>query len=181
MTKHFGFKLIFSSLLLFAAFYTHAQTAISGRELLAKEPNFLKSRLKSSDSLYLQDINTIKKFIELDSIDLEILKPQILYSILSESKIDSTVTYKTLVDAVQSFKQHIGYSEFRKGILLYKQLATMKVNPDNWQNDQALFKRLGFTEADLEDFLLFISKPENKALNYKEAYLAYMREIDSLQ
>lgn len=181
MINNLGFKLIFTSILLITASTVHAQTSVSNHELLAKEPNFLKSRLKSTNSLYLADINTIKKFINLDSIDLEILKPQILYSILSESKIDSTVTYKTLVDAVQSFKQHIGYSEFRKGILLYKQLATMKVNPDNWQNDQALFKRLGFTEADLEDFLLFISKPENKDLNYKEAYLAYMKEIDSLQ
>lgn len=159
---------------------TFAQSA-TDKKLLSKEPNFLKARLKPTDSLFVKDIEVLKKFVVLDSVDIEILKPQILYSILSESNVDTLVTYKKLVEAVQMFKQNIGYTEFRKGILLYKQMATIKVNPENWIKDQELFRKLGFTEADLEDFLLFISKPENKNLNYKEAYLAYMKEIDSLQ
>lgn len=159
---------------------TFAQSA-TDKKLLSKEPNFLKTRLKPTDSLFVKDIEVLKKFVALDSIDTEILKPQILYTILSESNLDTVVTYKILIDAVQTFKQNIGYAEFRKGILLYKQMATIRVNPENWTKDQELFRKLGFTEADLEDFLLFISKTENKNLNYKEAYLAYMKEIDSLQ
>lgn len=161
--------------------FSFAQQTHDNQKLLAQEPHFLKTRLKSTDSLYLKDLSVVKRFVALDSIDLEILKPQILYNILSESKVDTTVTYQKLVDAVKDFKQNIGYAEFRKGILLYKQMAAVKVNPKNWENDQILFRKLGFTEADLEDFLLFISKPEHQNLNYKEAYLAYMKEIDSLQ
>lgn len=177
------YNLIFSAtvLLLLSSTFTFAQQAAVDSNLLSEQPNFLKSRLKATDTLFVKDINVLKKFVELDSLDIEILKPQILYTILSDSNVDTTVTYKTLVAAVKSFKQNIGYAEFRKGILLYKQMASIKVNPQNWPNDQALFRRLGFTEADLEDFLSFISKPEHQNMNYKEAYLAYMKEIDSLQ
>ena len=167
--------------LLSFGFLASSQEILENQKLLSQEPNFLKTRLKASDSLFLKDISVLQKFVLLDSVDLEILKPQILYTILSESNVDTVVTYKKLVESVQAFKQNIGYTEFRKGILLYKQMAAIKVNPSNWENDQLLFRKLGFTEADLEDFLLFISKPEHQKLNYKEAYLAYMKEIDSLQ
>lgn len=175
------FKLLSTFLLLVTTFLAAAQQNITDQQLLSQEPNFLKTRLKSTDSLFVKDLAVLKKFIAFDSIDVEILKPQILYTVLSESKIDTIVTYGTLVEAVKQFKAGIGYAEFRKGIILYKQMAAIKVNPENWENDQVLFRKLGFTEADLEDFLLFISKPANKDLNYKEAYLAYMKEIDSLQ
>ena len=176
-----SFKFFATTLLLLSSIFTFAQQATVDSKMLSEQPNFLKSRLKASDSLFVKDITVLRKFVELDSVDIEILKPQILYTILSDNNIDTVVTYKTLVDAVKAFKNNIGYSEFRKGILLYKQMASIKVNPENWVNDQALFRRLGFTEADLEDFLLFISKSEHKNMNYKEAYLAYMKEIDSLQ
>ncbi|RZL52753.1 MAG: hypothetical protein EOO93_22110 [Pedobacter sp.] len=176
-----SFKILFAILLFLNSFSSFAQQSAADSKLLAEQPNFLKSRLKSTDSLFVKDIVVLKKFVALDSVDIEILKPQILYTVLSESNVDTMVTYQTLVNAVRAFKQNIGYTEFRKGILLYKQMASIRVNPENWQNDQALFRRLGFTEADLEDFLSFISKSENKNLNYKEAYLAYMKEIDNLQ
>ncbi len=161
--------------------FGYAQENIANQQLLSKEPHFLQSRLKSTDSLFLQDINVIKKYVQLDSVDIEILKPQILYAMLIEAKVDSAVTYSTLINAIQTFKNGIGYAEFRKGIVLYKQMASIKVNPQNWSNDQVLFRKLGFTEADLDDFLLFISKTENKEMNYKQAYLAYMKEIDNLK
>lgn len=175
--KGFALNLI----LIITAFKASSQESVNDRKLLSGEPNFLKVRLKSTDSLFVKDVAVLKKFIAFDSVDSEILKPQILYAVLSESKIDSAITYKTLIDAIRTFKQGIGYTEFRKGIILYREMATVKVNPNNWEKDQTLFRKLGFTEADLEDFLLFISKPEHQNLNYKEAYLAYMKEIDSLQ
>lgn len=168
-------------MLLLSLSSSYAQEKPANQPLLSKVPNFLKSRLKHTDSLFLEDINLIKRYVQLDSIDLEILKPQILYAVLIETKVDSAVTYKTLINAIQTFKGGIGYTEFRKGIILYKQMALVKVNPQNWANDQVLFRKLGFTEADLDDFLLFISKTENKELNYKQAYLAYMQEIDNLK
>jgi len=174
-------RLLIILLLLLIASFSYAQENTATRQLLSKEPHFLQTRLKSTDSLFLEDINVIKKHVQLDSIDLEILKPQILYAVLIEAKVDSAVTYQTLIDAIQTFKSAIGYAEFRKGIVLYKQMAAIKVNPQNWSNDQVLFRKLGFTEADLDDFLVFISKAENKDLNYKQAYLAYMKEIDNLK
>lgn len=164
-----------------ASHLSFAQRLTTEEKLLVSTPNFLKKRLTPTDPLFLDDINVIQKYIELDSIDVEILKPRILYAMLIESKVDSAVTYRTLVNAIQIFKSGIGYAEFRRGIILYKQMASIKVNPQNWANDQTLFRKLGFTEADLEDFLLFISKAENKELNYKQAYLAYMKEIDNLK
>jgi hypothetical protein len=149
-------------------------------EVLQKQPNFLKARLKHNDPLFIEDVELLKQFIDFDSVDVELLKPQLLYTIVSETKPDTVITYQKLIAAINSFKQGIGYVEFRKGIVLYREMAGLKVNPKNWEKDQLLFRKLGFTEADLEDFLLFISKPENASLNYKQAYLAYMKEIDSL-
>jgi len=179
--KNMSIFLVCLASLLLASTSSNAQHNKEDLELLSKEPQFLKTRLKASDTLYQKDLAVLKKFVVLDSVDIEILKPKILYSILSESSIDTIVTYKKLVAAVETFKQNIGYSEFRKAVLLYKEMASVRVNPANWANDQILFRKLGFTEADLEDFLLFISKPAHQQLNYKEAYLAYMKEIDSLQ
>ena len=177
-------NLILLAIIIFLSFGANinAQESAVPQKLLTEKPNFLKQRLKASDSLFIQDITILKKFVDLDSLDEEMLKPQILLVILSDSQpTDSAITYQKLVNAVQIFKKGIGYTEFRKGLLLYKEMAALIVNPENWEKDQLLFKRLGFTEADLEDFLLFISKSENKKLNYKQAYLAYMREIYSLQ
>lgn len=166
--------------LLISAYSAPAQENPNDKQLLARQPNFLKTHLKTTDSLFIQDVAVLKKFIVFDNVDTALLKPRILYAVLRESNIDIAATYQTLVDALRTFKQGIGYIEFRKGIILYRQMATIKVNPANWEKDQELFRKLGFTEADLEDFFLFIAKPENKNLNYKEAYLAYMKEIDSL-
>lgn len=181
MKKKKHYHLLATFLLLFITYFSYAQKNTADQSTLSKAPHFLQSRLKSTDSLFLEDISVIKKHIQLDSVDLEILKPQILYAVLIETKVDSAVTYKTLIEAIQTFKGGIGYTEFRKGIVLYKQMAAIKVNPQNWSNDQVLFRKLGFTEADLDDFLVFISKAENKEMNYKQAYLAYMKEIDNLK
>ncbi len=167
-------------LLLFAILIGFIALAQQQSDVLQKQPNFLRARLKHNDPLFIEDVKVLKQFVEFDSIDVEILKPQLLYTIISETKPDTLITYHTLIAAINSFKQGIGYVEFRKGIILYREMASLKVNPKNWEKDQLLFRKLGFTEADLEDFLLFIAKPENANLNYKQAYLAYMKEIDSL-
>lgn len=182
MAKNQIIKLLFTITLFIFSCFAQAQEVAVNQKLLHEKPNFLKQRLKATDPLFIQDISVLKQFMVLDSLDEEMLKPQILLVVLSDSRpADSVITYQTLINAVQVFKKGIGYTEFRKGLLLYKEMAALIVNPDNWELDQTLFKRLGFTEADLEDFLLFISKSENKKLNYKQAYLAYMKEIDSLQ
>lgn len=161
------------------SFFAKAQKA-SSNDLLKQEPHFLNVRVKATDSLFLADLKVLKQFIPFDGVDNELLKPQLLAAIVSEAKPDTVVTYQKLIDVINTFKQGIGYIEFRKGIVLYREMAELRVNPNNWEKDQLLFRKLGFTEADLEDFLLFISKPENKNLNYKQAYLAYMKEIDNL-
>ena len=174
--------LVFTIILFLFGSGLKAQESPVGQKTLTERPSFLKQKLNANDSLFLKDISIIKNFVVLDSLDEEMLKPQILMVILSDQHtLDTVITYQTLVTAVKTFKQGIGYPEFRKGLLLYKEMAAIIVNPENWEKDQLLFKRLGFTEADLEDFLLFISKSEHKKMNYKQAYLAYMREIDNLQ
>ncbi len=182
MIRNFLTTLIFTTTAFLFGPCAQAQGSFVNQKILTERPHFLKQKLSATDSLFLKDIAIIKNFVVLDSLDEEMLKPQILMVILSDQHtLDTVITYQTLVTAVKTFKQGIGYPEFRKGLLLYKEMAAIIVNPENWEKDQLLFKRLGFTEADLEDFLLFISKSEHKKLNYKQAYLAYMREIDNLQ
>jgi hypothetical protein len=54
------------------------------------------------------------------------------------------------------------------------------VNISNWDTDKQLFIKLGFTESDLEDFKEYISQRAPKNINYKEAYVGYMKEIEAL-
>jgi hypothetical protein len=164
------------SLVTFACF---AQKDINSDEL-SNTPFFLQKKLKVADTLFQKDLSVLKKHITFDDVDTAILKPNLLYFLMAEKATDTLANYQTLINTVTKFKNDIGYNELRKGIILYREMANLTVNPSNWQQDQTLFRRLGFTEADLEDFLLFISKPENKELNYRAAYMAYMKEIESL-
>lgn len=173
-------KKLIQILFLLSSFATMANAQQQPQSSLTDTPNFLKKQLKATDSLFIQDINILKNHISFAQIDSAILKPNLLYFLLSEKATDTLLNYQTLINTVKKFKEDIGYKELVKGIVLYKEMQALKVNPKNWEHDQHLFRKLGFTEADLEDFLSFIAKPENANLTYKEAYLAYMKEIENL-
>ena len=123
MSKNHNIILLSAISLFLFGFDTQAQEGNVNQKILNEKPNFLKQRLKATDSLFIQDIAVLKKFVALDSLDEEMLKPQILLVILSDSQpTDSIITYQKLVNAIQIFKKGIGYTEFRKGVLLYKEM-----------------------------------------------------------
>lgn len=171
-------------LLLMVFFLLNANVTLgqlSTNDPLDKVPHFIKNGAYTPDSLFVKDLAMLKTHIGFDSLDTKILKKSVLTELLYQDiSVRAPYTYTKLIAAIQTFKKSIGYIELRKGLDIYERLKNLPVNPVNWSNDKKLFERLGFTEADLEDFIIFISKPANNKLTYKEAYVAYIKEIDSL-
>lgn len=149
---------------------------------LNKQPYFATNKTLATDSLFLQDLKVIKHFVQLDSIDVELLKPNILAALMLEQvNAGKASTFQVLINYFREFKSTIAYKDFRKGVLLYRNMEGQKVNLSNWEVDKELFVKLGFTEADLEDFKEYILNRAPKDISYKEAYTGYMKEIAALK
>lgn len=161
--------------------FCYAQQSVDCDKVLAKEPYFVKNEVSQNDSLYLKDLAILKtcgKFSETDSL---LFKGSIFLAVMDKQLADtSNVTYASVIKAINLFKQTNTYKEFLEGVTLYKSLESKKVNTATWETDKALFVRLGFTVADLEDFKEFISNEKHQNLTYKQAYILYMKEIDAL-
>lgn len=154
---------------------------VFGENVLDEEPYFARHNGKTEDMLFLRDIRILKRFGRFEGLDSAFLKAAILGNIMIEQvRLGKPATYRTVIDYVSNFRQTEAYQQFAEGITLFKKLQDKKVNPDNWDEDKALFVRLGFTEADLDDFRNYIGDPVHKDLTYKQAYAAYMKEIESL-
>lgn len=166
--------------LCFLSFAVVAQESGNVRKL-SDRPYFLDHELKSKDSLFATDVVTLKKYVTFDSLDVELLKAPVLREILlGEARVGRPATYQTMVAYIAYYRQTVAYKEFRENLILFKRMESLKVNPLNWEKDQILFNRLGFTESDLEDFKSYISAPEHANMNYKQAYIGYMNEIMAL-
>jgi hypothetical protein len=149
---------------------------------LNKQPYFATHKTLPTDSLFLQDLKVIKHFVQIDSIDVELLKPNILAALMLEQvNAGKAATFQVLINYFNEFKSTIAYKDFRKGVLLYRNMEGQTVNLSNWDVDKELFVKLGFTEADLEDFKDYIINRAPKNINYKEAYTGYMKEIAALK
>ena len=173
--------LIFFLLLVGSRSEAIAQDKFHYDEFLKKEPYFARHNAKAADSLFLQDIRILNHFLELDSIDAELLKPSILGALMIEqSRGGKPATFKTLIDYLKNFKTSISYQDFRKGVVLYKKLEGKKVDLNNWDTDKRLFVILGFTESDLEDLRNYITERADQNMTYKQAYVGYMKEIEAL-
>lgn len=149
--------------------------------LLDQVPYFADHQVLATDSLFIHDIAVLKYFISFDSVEAELLKVPILKEILSvEVRKNKPDSYRTIVDYMKDFRRTIAYKDFVSGVLLFRELENKRVNPKNWDTDQALFVKLGFTESDLADFRVYIRQRKHRKLSYKAAYLQYMKEIDDL-
>lgn len=178
--KKLALSVVFLVFNCFFSFTLFAQESGNARKL-SDRPYFLEHELKSRDSLFAADIVTLKKYITFDSLDVELLKAPVLREILlGEARVGRPATYQTMVAYMAYYRQTVAYREFRENLLLFKRMESLKVNPSNWEKDQILFNRLGFTESDLEDFKSYISNPEHANMNYKQAYIGYMNEIMAL-
>ncbi|MEJ7560577.1 MAG: hypothetical protein WKF66_19865 [Pedobacter sp.] len=158
-----------------------AQEKFPYDSFLEKQPYFATHKVIPTDSLFIQDVKILRHYLDLDSIDMELLKPNVLSALMLEQvNAGKASTFKVLVDYFKDFKNSISYQDFRNGVILYRKMERQPVNLSNWENDKQLFVKLGFTESDLEDFKEYISQRAPKNINYKEAYVGYMKEIEAL-
>lgn len=159
-----------------------AQTPIDCNKILDQQPNFVNHHLLPTDSLLLNDIQILKHCGDFDSVDSELLKGSVLSAMMrDEVSSGKPATYRTIVDFVINFRKTREYQEFRDGVIMYRNLENKKVNLKEWDTDQQLFVRMGFTVNDLDDFKEYISSPSNSSLTYKEAYMKYMNELEGLK
>ena len=159
-----------------------AQNQFSYESFLQKQPYFVAHKTLPTDSLFLQDLKIIKHFVKLDSVDAELLKPNVLTVLmLDQVNAGKEATFQVLINYFNDFKKSIAYADFRKGLLLYRDMERQKVDLNRWEKHKELFVKLGFTEADLEDFKDYIINRAPKDINYKEAYVGYMKEIAALK
>lgn len=160
---------------------TVLRQSIPDEAVLDQKPYFADHQVKTTDSLFLKDINILKSSGSFEGVDAELLKAPLLKEILAgEIERNRPATYRTVIDFMKDFKRTSAYTDFISGVVLFRELENRKINLKNWENDQALFVKLGFTASDLEDFRHFIGKRKHRKLSYKQAYLQYMKEINDL-
>lgn len=149
-------------------------------KVLDQEPYFARHQsLLPTDSLLIKDILILKHCGSFDEIDSELLKGSVLTALMrDEVNEGKPATYRTILDFISAFKKTQEYQEFKDGVLLYRTLENKKVSLKDWDKDQKLFIRMGFTQNDLDDFKGYISGPQVAGLTYKEAYLKYIKEIE---
>ena len=157
------------------------QTESECSAVLDKEPYFVHHQFLPSDSLFIKDVNILKHCGNFGAVESELLKSSVLTGLMREQiSAGRPATYRTIIEYINLFKKTQEYQEFRDGVILYRQLENKTVNLKDWESDQKLFVRMGFTQNDLDDFKAYISIPPVNGLTYKEAYLRYIKEIEEL-
>lgn len=175
-------KLLVVPLFVFICTVTNAQEYIDCRKVLDQEPYFVKHKTSEKDSLLKRDIAILKHCGNFEGIDSVFLKGQMLGTLmLDQVRLGKPATYRTLIEYFVDFKKTIAYKDFVKGLVLYKEMASKKVNLENWNVDKELFVRMGFTVGDLDDFKLFLANLAAENLTYKAALTRYMSEIEAMR
>lgn len=167
---------------LFSGFPVFAQQdTIDCVKVLDTEPYFVKHKTAEQDVMLKRDIEILKHCGNFDSIDNEFFKGSILGALmLDQVRLGKPATYRTLIEMLTVFRETASYKDFAEGIVLYRNLKKKKVSLEEWETDKELFVRMGFTVNDLEDFKVFLSKPEHIKLTYGEALTQYMAEIEAM-
>eukprot|EP01132_Coremiostelium_polycephalum_P014068 gene14068-17102_t len=148
---------------------------------LDEEPYFVRHQAHAADSLFVRDVQILKRHGKFEGLDTALLKAPVLAAVMvQEVRAGKKASYRTLIDYFLVFRQSEAYAEFIKGLSLYKELESKKVDSATWEKDKLLFVRMGFTDSDLEDFKAYISETAHQNMTYKEAYTAYMKEIEAL-
>ena len=166
---------------LFTSIHSFAQRDFDCDKLLDQQPYFVKHKSGEQDSMLKRDIEILKHCGDFDSIDSAFFKGPVLGALmLDQVRLGKPATYRTLIEMLKDFRKTEAYKEFSDGMLIYRRLKEKKVNLKDWDSDKELFVRLGFTVNDLEDFKMFLQKPENISLTYMAALTKYMTEIEAL-
>ncbi len=175
-------NLLFFFLLLICTKELFAQDTLDCEKLLDQQPYFVKHKSGEKDMALKRDIEILKKCGNFNSVDSTLLKGPILGVLMLEQvNAGKPATYRTIIDFFKNFRNTSKYKDFVYGLELYKITGWKKVNPESWDLDKELFVRMGFTVSDLEDFKLFMIKPENTGQTYMVVFSKYMTELEEMR
>lgn len=173
---------IFTLLICAAGLQGRAQQDIDCKKVLDQQPYFVRHKSGEEDAMLKKDIEILKHCGNFDSIDSAFFKGPVLGALmLDQVRLGKPATYRTLIDMLTEFRKTASYKDFADGMLLYRKLKEKKVNPEEWEQDKALFVRMGFTVNDLDDFKSFMMQPENVELTYMAVLTRYMTEIEAMR
>nr|WP_121273869.1 hypothetical protein [Pedobacter schmidteae] len=173
---------MFFVVFLFFSYSVVAQEVIDCEKVLDTEPYFVRHKPAAGDSLLKRDIAILKHCGNFEAVDSVFFKGAMLGALmLDQVRLGKRATYRTLIDYFAEFKKTIAYKDFIKGLLLYKEMATKKVNLNNWDTDKELFVRMGFTATDLDDFKDFLVGKATENLTYKAALTKYLAELEAMR
>ena len=164
-------QIIFLLFLLKLISSSYGQTSLNCDSLLNKTPNFLFYVKGQNDSLIKIDAIVFRDCGRFDSLDYALLKVNLGWFLLHQSKPMNSITYKSLVDSIKAFRNDDKNKKYiltlSTSLLFEKKIADIK----NWDADKEIFIQLGFPQTKQDTIKEFIFKPENSNLTYKQVLI----------
>lgn len=175
-------KLPLFLLLIIFSITASGQDTLNCERVLDQEPYFVRHKSGEKDLALKRDIEILKRCGNFNTADSILLKGPILGVLMLEQvNTGKPATYRTIVDFFKNFRDTPKYRDFAYGLELYKKIGQKKVNPESWSTDKELFVRMGFTVNDLDDFKIFMSKPEHATESYMTVFSRYMAELEEMR
>ncbi len=126
----------------------------------------------NSDSL-IQDVSILKNCGRFDSIDVELLQPQLLGVLMIKDITENKeVTYRSLLNRINEFKKTDDYPKIREVIVIAKKLAGKIASASEFEKDKELLKKI-MTSEDLAAFKIFLEKNGSQTMTYRDAIARY--------
>lgn len=156
-------------ILLFINAVSIAQTTIDCDKYLSKIPFFVRNPPPIPEDSLNFDISIIAQCGQLDSVDREIFKgPQLSMVMIKFPGNGKSVTYRSILASINSFKQTEQYEGIREAAAISMALKNKTADINNWETDKQLFVKLGAGESDLQQFKDFLSK-QTTPMTYAQA------------
>lgn len=173
-------KYILTTAIVLSMLTTFGQNnTIDCNTILDKVPYFVRQSkgIVAEDSV-LMDMQVLKNCGHLDEIDSMLLSLPMLASLMMmEETIDKEITYKTLLNLIDTFKQSESYIDFRNTMTAYKTLEVKIATPNITEEDRATLTKLGIDSAEIEALQLFIRDYPVPNSSFKEVLQAYSESM----
>lgn len=156
--------------LLFPSTACFSQVSRNCEKLLDKTPYFVSHQVSMLNDSVIEDLRILAECGKFDSIDRELLNPQMLgVIIMSDPSASKELSYRSILKRYEDFKLTKSYTIIRNG----KLLETKVVDLSNWESDKQVFVSAGMPEAEIEKFKAYLDKNIGQKQTYKQAFAAY--------
>lgn len=145
-------------------------------QLRKQQPHFTDYQSAKLDSLIALDINNIVSCISLDDIDIKLLlNPTVLATqIMQMTNEKKELNYGNIMDQIEDFKASEEYQKGRESFEAVMRYENKQVRKSDSLDVYSSFKKMGFSDSDLNELMLVVYVEENSHLTYKEALAVFI-------